>query len=155
MSLFTVHLASTTCTYAQIKSVDIPHASEQLDETSVSKGRPDDQAGRSQTPCSEIDHGEQECRQGKAAQPKWYWVAKLEGRLLIETRLKGTAKGPIQRLAVVCEGVRQRIAAVLIVTMRPFVANMVGGAVLCDCMVVMVGVAAFPGHDVGVAMVCE
>ena len=73
---------------------DIPHASEQLHQASVSKGNTDDQIGSTQPPCPHIDQAQDEGGQGESRQAQGRRIGDTTVLdLLVETGLKLSSEG--------------------------------------------------------------
>lgn len=56
---------------------DVPHAGEELDETSVSEGEGDGDVGRSDAASVEVDARKDEGREGESRKTQWRWVGEL------------------------------------------------------------------------------
>ena len=73
---------------------NIPHASQQLHQASISKGQTDHEVGSAQPPCSHVDQTQDEGSQGESAQAQGRRVGNIAVLdLLVETRLELTSEG--------------------------------------------------------------
>lgn len=93
---------------------DIPHASKQLDETTVTKGESDDNVRRSNAVGTQVDERQDESGKGKGTKTQGGRVGELSLLgALVETGLEFTTKGrKPDRVGSV--GARERVAAVVV-----------------------------------------
>lgn len=101
----------------KLTNSNLPHARKQLHQPSVRQRRRNDHRRRREIPHSQIDSTEQESRQREARQTQRSWVGEFVLGRLVETGLRGTAKGwQVHRVRRV--DVCERVAAVAVVTVE-------------------------------------
>lgn len=72
----------------------LPHASQQLYQSTIAKGNTHHQIRGTQPSCPHIDQAQDEGGQGESAQTQWCWVGNVAVLdLFVETRLEFTSEG--------------------------------------------------------------
>ena len=76
----------------------IPHASKELNETTVAECQRNDDVWVAETQCAQVDQGEDECSQSEGRETERSRIGELPALLrLVETRLEITTKSCIIR----------------------------------------------------------
>jgi len=92
----------------------VPHAGQQLDETTITVGKGYDNVGAVKTTCLDVDQGQNEGGEGEGRQTQGCRVGELAVRGPVETRLEFTAKRCKAKIRVVGSNMCKRVAAIVI-----------------------------------------
>jgi hypothetical protein len=94
--------------------LNLPHASEKLNETAISERKRDDDVGRADSLGLHVDQGQDERGQGKGRESERRWVGEVACRRAVETRLEFTTEGCETHVGIVGRDVGKGVAAVVI-----------------------------------------
>ena len=101
---------------------NIPHAGKQLHQSTVTESKRNNQTGRSNVSCLDIDQRQHKCGEGESAETQRRWVGKATVWRPVETRLELSTERLQTQLWVVGRHVRQGVAAIVVGRPLPRVA---------------------------------
>lgn len=92
----------------------IPHAGEQLNETSIPVGKSNNETRRANAFCVDVDQRQDESRESESTETERSRVGELAVRWAVETRLEITTEGSKAHLRIVGSDVGKRVATVVV-----------------------------------------
>jgi hypothetical protein len=93
---------------------NIPHTSEKLDKTSIAVGKSNNDAGRTDASCVDVDQRQNEGGKSESRETKRRRVGELAVWWAVETRLEFTTEGSKAKFGVVGSNVRKRVASIVV-----------------------------------------